>query len=154
MGLYLMGPPFLGLWSYSLTNYVRVLRQYRLPKTSKDIPFRFLSAEPNRHVTCSPRVCSQTKRAKPVGLLVKSNEKARDGKPIRSTNRLQLHQIQTKAWGGFMKDVSAVLLATLFVLLSLMSLIFAERSSEVTTAMRASSRERVSEVGLLFAFKR
>jgi hypothetical protein len=53
-----------------------------------------------------------------------------------------------------MKDVSAVLLATLFVLLSLMSLVFAERSSDATTAMRASSRERVSEVGLLFAFKR
>ena len=53
-----------------------------------------------------------------------------------------------------MKDVSAVLLATLFVLLSLMSLVFAERSSEATAATPASSRERALEAGLLVAFKR
>jgi hypothetical protein len=52
-----------------------------------------------------------------------------------------------------MKDISAVLLATLFVVLSLMTLILAERTPEARTIV-ANNQERVSELGLLFAFKR
>jgi hypothetical protein len=53
-----------------------------------------------------------------------------------------------------MKDIAAVFFAALFVLLSLVSLILAERNPETKTSVVINDQERISELGLRFAFKR
>ena len=53
-----------------------------------------------------------------------------------------------------MKDIAATLFATLIVVLSLISLLTAERSWETTRGAVVSNPERVSDLGLRFAFQR
>ena len=53
-----------------------------------------------------------------------------------------------------MKDILAVLLAGLFVVMSLMSLLSAERADEATRAVTTNNQERVSDLGLRITFKR
>jgi hypothetical protein len=53
-----------------------------------------------------------------------------------------------------MKDITAVLLATVFVLYSLIILLSAELNPDGTSSPPASNQERISEVGLRWTFKR
>jgi hypothetical protein len=53
-----------------------------------------------------------------------------------------------------MKDICAVLFAAFFVLISLMSLILAERTPDSTTSAVMENQEKVSDLGLRFAFRR
>jgi hypothetical protein len=52
-----------------------------------------------------------------------------------------------------MKEISTTLAAALFVILSLISLLAAERHRQAGNATVVSSPERVSDLGLRFAFK-
>jgi hypothetical protein len=56
--------------------------------------------------------------------------------------------------GVFMKDITAVLLATVFVLYSLIALLSVELNQDRTSSPLVNNQERISEVGLRFAFKR
>lgn len=55
--------------------------------------------------------------------------------------------------GSFMKDISATLLVSAFVLFALISLLTAIRSSE-NASPTIYNQETVSDLGLRFAFKR
>ena len=56
--------------------------------------------------------------------------------------------------GLFMKDITVVLLATVFVLYSLIVLLSAELNPDSAGPPLVNNQERISEVGLRFAFKR
>jgi hypothetical protein len=56
--------------------------------------------------------------------------------------------------GVVMKEITAVLLATLFVLYSLMVLVSVELSPDSNNSPLINNEERISDVGLRFAFKR
>jgi hypothetical protein len=56
--------------------------------------------------------------------------------------------------GVFMKEITAALLAIVFVLYSLIVLLSAEINPDGTSSPVISNQERISEVGLRFAFKR
>ena len=56
--------------------------------------------------------------------------------------------------GVFMKDITVVLLATVFVLYSLIALLSVELNQDRTSSPLVNNQERISEVGLRFAFKR
>jgi hypothetical protein len=62
-------------------------------------------------------------------------------------------QVEQRERFMFMKDIAATLLVTLIVLLSLISLLTAERSWEATSRAAVSNPERVSDLGLRFTFK-
>jgi hypothetical protein len=53
-----------------------------------------------------------------------------------------------------MKEITGVLLATLFVLYSLMVLVSVELSPDSNNSPPVNNEERISDVGLRFAFKR
>ncbi len=53
-----------------------------------------------------------------------------------------------------MKDVSTVILASLCVVIMLISLITAEHDFETTKPLALEKQETVSDLGLRFAFKR
>ena len=53
-----------------------------------------------------------------------------------------------------MKEITAALLATVFVLYSLIALLSVELNQDSTSSPLVSNQERISEVGLRFAFKR
>jgi hypothetical protein len=55
---------------------------------------------------------------------------------------------------SLVKQVSATLLAAGFVLFALISLLTAIRSSESTSSVLINHQEKVSDIGLRFAFKR
>ncbi len=55
---------------------------------------------------------------------------------------------------GFMKDVSAMLLATAIVIFSLIGLLSAASTLDRTSSTLDNDQQRISEVGLRFAFKR
>jgi hypothetical protein len=55
--------------------------------------------------------------------------------------------------GAFMKEISATLAAALFVIWSLISLLAAERHWQAGNAPIVSTPERVSDLGLRFAFR-
>jgi len=56
--------------------------------------------------------------------------------------------------GVFMKEITAALLATVFVLYSLIVLISVELNPDSTSSPSVDNQERISDVGLRFAFKR
>jgi hypothetical protein len=56
--------------------------------------------------------------------------------------------------GVFMKDITAALLAIVFVLYSLIALLSVERNQDSTSSPLVSNQERVSELGLRVAFQR
>ena len=56
--------------------------------------------------------------------------------------------------GVFMKDITAALLVTVFVLYSLIALLSVERNQDSTNSPLVSNQERISDLGLRFAFKR
>ena len=53
-----------------------------------------------------------------------------------------------------MKDITTALLAIVFVLYSLIALLSVELNQDSTSSPLLSNQERISEVGLRFAFKR
>jgi hypothetical protein len=53
-----------------------------------------------------------------------------------------------------MKDITAALLVTVFVLYSLIALLSVERNQDSTNSPLVSNQERISDLGLRFAFKR
>ena len=53
-----------------------------------------------------------------------------------------------------MKEITAALLATVFVLYSLIVLISVELNPDSTSSPSVDNQERISDVGLRFAFKR
>ena len=53
-----------------------------------------------------------------------------------------------------MKEITAALLATVFVLYSLIALLSVELNQDSTSSPLVSNQERISEVGLRFALKR
>jgi cellobiose-specific phosphotransferase system component IIC len=55
---------------------------------------------------------------------------------------------------GFMKDISTILLASVFVLFSLIVLLSAARTPDRTSWTLDNDQQRVSDLGLRFAFKR
>jgi hypothetical protein len=55
---------------------------------------------------------------------------------------------------GFMKDISTILLASVFVLFSLIILISAANTPDRTSSTLDNDQQRVSDLGLRFAFKR
>ena len=55
---------------------------------------------------------------------------------------------------GFMKDILTMLLATVFILVSLIVLLSAASAPDPTSWMLDNDQQRVSDVGLRFAFKR
>ena len=55
---------------------------------------------------------------------------------------------------GFMKDISTILLASVFVLFSLIVLISAASTPDYTSSTLDNDQQRVSDLGLRFAFKR
>jgi hypothetical protein len=57
-------------------------------------------------------------------------------------------------WEGFMKDISTILLASVFVLFSLIVLISAASTPDYTSSTLDNDQQRVSDLGLRFAFKR
>jgi hypothetical protein len=56
--------------------------------------------------------------------------------------------------GAFMKDITAALLATVFVLYSLIALFSVELNPDSSSSPLVSNQERISEVGLRVAFHR
>jgi hypothetical protein len=56
--------------------------------------------------------------------------------------------------GVFMKDITAALLAIVFVLYSLIALLSVERNQDSTSLPLVSNQERISELGLRVAFRR
>jgi hypothetical protein len=56
--------------------------------------------------------------------------------------------------GGLMKDISTILLASVFVLFSLIILISASSTPDRTSSTLDNDQQRVSDLGLRFAFKR
>jgi hypothetical protein len=56
--------------------------------------------------------------------------------------------------GVFMKDITAVVLATVFVLYSLIVLLSVELNPDSASSPSIHNQERISDVGLRFAFKR
>ena len=56
--------------------------------------------------------------------------------------------------GVFMKDITAALLAIVFVLYSLIALLSVELNQDSTSSPLVSNQERISEVGLRVAFQR
>jgi hypothetical protein len=56
--------------------------------------------------------------------------------------------------GVFMKDITAALLAIVFVLYSLIALLSAELNQDRTSSPLFINEERISDIGLRFAFKR
>ena len=55
---------------------------------------------------------------------------------------------------GFMKDISTILLASVFVLFSLIVLLSAASTSDRTSSTLDNDQQKVSDLGLRFAFKR
>jgi hypothetical protein len=55
---------------------------------------------------------------------------------------------------GFMKDISTILLACFFVLFSLIVLISAASTPDRTSSTLNNDQQKVSDLGLRFAFKR
>jgi hypothetical protein len=53
-----------------------------------------------------------------------------------------------------MKDITAELLAIVFVLYSLIALLSVERNQDSTSSPLVSNQERISELGLRVAFQR
>jgi hypothetical protein len=53
-----------------------------------------------------------------------------------------------------MKDITAALLAIVFVLSSLIALLSVERNQDSTSSPLVNNQERVSELGLRVAFQR
>jgi hypothetical protein len=53
-----------------------------------------------------------------------------------------------------MKDISTILLASVFVLISLLVLLSAARTPDRTSSTLHDDQQRVSDLGLRFAFKR
>jgi hypothetical protein len=53
-----------------------------------------------------------------------------------------------------MKDIAAVVLATVFVLYSLIVLLSVELNPDSASSPSVNNQERISDVGLRFAFKR
>jgi hypothetical protein len=53
-----------------------------------------------------------------------------------------------------MKNITAALLATVFVLYSLIALLSVERNRDSTSSPLVSNQERISELGLRVAFQR
>jgi len=53
-----------------------------------------------------------------------------------------------------MKDITAALLAIVFVLYSLIALLSVERNQDNTSSPLVSNQERISELGLRVAFQR
>jgi len=53
-----------------------------------------------------------------------------------------------------MKDITPLLLGSLFVIMSLMSMLSAEPTHKATSWATISKQERVSNLGLRIAFKR
>ena len=56
--------------------------------------------------------------------------------------------------GVFMKDITAALLAIVFVLYSLIALLSVELNPDSASSPSVNNQERISDVGLRFAFKR
>jgi hypothetical protein len=56
--------------------------------------------------------------------------------------------------GVFMKDITAALLAIVFVLYSLIALLSVERNQDNTSSPVVSNQERISELGLRVALQR
>jgi hypothetical protein len=56
--------------------------------------------------------------------------------------------------GDFMRDISTILLASAFVLFSLIVLLSAARTPDRTSSTLDNDQQRVSDLGLRFAFKR
>jgi hypothetical protein len=56
--------------------------------------------------------------------------------------------------GVFMKDITAALLAIVFVLYSLIALLSVERNQDSTSSPVVSNQERISELGLRVALQR
>jgi hypothetical protein len=56
--------------------------------------------------------------------------------------------------GVFMKDITAVLLAIVFVLYSLIALLSVERNQDSTSSPLVRNQEKISELGLRVAFRR
>jgi hypothetical protein len=84
------------------------------------------------HVTCSLRICSHY-----------YGEKRRRKDP------------DFRALGeGFMKDISTILLASAFVIFSLIVLLSAASTLDRTSSTLDNDQQRVSELGLRFGFKR
>jgi hypothetical protein len=53
-----------------------------------------------------------------------------------------------------MKDITAALLAIVFVLYSLIALLSVERNQDSTSSPLVSNQEKISELGLRVAFRR
>lgn len=53
-----------------------------------------------------------------------------------------------------MKNITAALLATVFVLYSLIALLSVERNRDSTSSLLVSNQQRISELGLRVAFQR
>ena len=63
-------------------------------------------------------------------------------------------QYSSLSIGVFTKDITAALLAIVFVLYSLIALVSVERNQDSTSSPLVSNQERVSELGLRVAFQR
>jgi hypothetical protein len=59
-----------------------------------------------------------------------------------------------RALGDFMKDISTILLASVFVLFSLIVLLSAASTPDRTSSTLDNDQQKVSDLGLRFAFKR
>ena len=83
-------------------------------------------------VTCSLRICSH----------FTDRDRRRKGPSFRALGE------------GFMRDIWTILLASVFVLFSLSVLLSAASTPDRTSSMLDNDQQRVSDLGLRFAFKR
>jgi hypothetical protein len=73
---------------------------------------------------------------------------------ILSGMSLALLRLASTALGDFMKDISTILLASVFVLFSLIVLLSAASTPDRTSSTLDNDQQKVSDLGLRFAFKR
>jgi hypothetical protein len=74
--------------------------------------------------------------------------------PALRRDRRRTESIFRALGEGFMKDISTILLATVFVLFSLIVLLSAASTPDRTSWTLDNDQQRVSDLGLRFAFKR
>ena len=115
-----------------MNTYVHPLGKTRLAKNTYRADFHLLSAGSNR-------ACHLLS----LDLLPVYGERRRRKDPAFRT-----------LGEGFMKDISTILLASVFVLFSLIVLISAASSPDRTSSTLDNDQQRVSDLGLRFAFKR
>ena len=74
---------------------------------------------------------------------------------LRETKHMSLFSaVCYRRWECFMRDITAALLAIVFVLYSLIALLSVDLNQDSTSSPLVSNQERISELGLRVAFQR